>query len=218
MVAKPFVAPDASRVRPSPRESGPGKLSSCSLHSVRKLHPVRKRNFNRKSALAAGLPDWLTRWWPGGDRPPEAGPLEWIQAQFSNGNALGLVFGYAFVGGLNFCVMLAGSFAFFKSNMGGNPILFEPQPFLLQVNPEFVVFVTGIYFSYGSISTPLLAGAAVALAPAYDSAVNALEEKLNCPRLLAMAALAGVASVVQFGFFVLALFVACAIMGTTVFS
>eukprot|EP00415_Alexandrium_ostenfeldii_P000641 UN0641 len=125
---------------------------------------------------------------------------------------LGATFAYAFLGTLNSCVMVAVSWPIFILRTGGSPIAFSP----LMMNPKFLIYLSAVYFTYGSVTTPVLLVAATALAPAFNWVLTTLQERLGCPRWLTILAL-GIAYAIGFAvFLVLAVLAACAICKTPV--
>eukprot|EP00931_Biecheleriopsis_adriatica_P071571 TRINITY_DN45452_c0_g1_i1.p1 TRINITY_DN45452_c0_g1~~TRINITY_DN45452_c0_g1_i1.p1 ORF type:complete len:238 (-),score=33.17 TRINITY_DN45452_c0_g1_i1:69-782(-) len=98
----------------------------------------------------------------------------------------GMVFSYSFVGTLNMCIMVALSWPVFILRTGASPLLFAP----FKLNPKFVVYLTAVYFSYGSCTTPFLLAAAMVLAPVFTGALSTLQDRMRCPKWLAFLILA----------------------------
>lgn len=127
---------------------------------------------------------------------------------------IGMAFSYALVGGLNFCLMIAISWPLFILRNGASPVLFDP----LSMNPQFILYLTAVYFSYGTVSTPFLIAGAVALASPAEWALTALQERLKCPRPLAFVLLAVVEVIFLAVFLPAAILAACAVSGTSVWG
>mmetsp|Transcript_13429 Transcript_13429/g.36149 ORF Transcript_13429/g.36149 Transcript_13429/m.36149 type:complete len:250 (-) Transcript_13429:67-816(-) len=94
----------------------------------------------------------------------------------------GFAFAYGFIGGLNMCVMVGVSWPLFIIKTGGSPLLFRP----FSLNPKFVVFLTALYFSYGTVTTPALVVASAALAPAFNWILTTIQDRFGYPRWLAL--------------------------------
>lgn len=60
-------------------------------------------------------------------------------------------------------------------------MLFTP----LKMNPKYMLYLTGVYFTYGSCTTPFLLAAALALAPLFSGLLSTLRKRLKCPKWLA---------------------------------
>ncbi|CAK0860351.1 unnamed protein product [Prorocentrum cordatum] len=118
---------------------------------------------------------------------------------------VGIPFSYALLGSMNSAVMVAVCWPIFVMRSGGSPLLFAP----LKLNPKFAVYLSAVYFSYGSVSTPFLAIAAVAVAPFFNSTLKMLQERLNCPRWFALAVVTIGLAVVLPAFLVGAICLSC---------
>eukprot|EP00435_Cladocopium_sp_Y103_P062211 s313_g23.t2 len=106
--------------------------------------------------------------------------LPWsLQEMKKYGTAM--AFSYSFLGTLNMCVMVAISWPLFIMRTGGSPILFSP----LKLNPKYALYLTGVYFTFGSCATPFLLAASVGLAPFFAKLLSALQKRLKCPKWLA---------------------------------
>lgn len=92
-----------------------------------------------------------------------------------------MVFSYSFLGTLNMCMMVAISWPLFIMRTGGSPVLFAP----LKMNPKYALYLTGVYFTFGSCATPFLLAAAVGLAPVFAKLLSTLQKRLKCPQWLA---------------------------------
>lgn len=92
-----------------------------------------------------------------------------------------MVFSYSFLGTLNMCMMVAISWPLFIMRTGGSPVLFAP----LKMNPKYALYLTGVYFTFGSCATPFLLAAAVGLAPVFAKLLSTLRKRLKCPQWLA---------------------------------
>lgn len=125
---------------------------------------------------------------------------------------VGMVFGYGFVGTLNSCIMVAISWPIFILRTGGSPVLFTP----LKMNPKFLLYLSAVYFTYGTVTTPFLAVAAAALAPMFGWVLDTLQRRLGCPRLLAMSTLSFLFIGGFAAFLVAAVVLACAVFRTPV--
>ncbi|CAE7384534.1 unnamed protein product [Symbiodinium natans] len=93
----------------------------------------------------------------------------------------GMVFSYSFVGSLNMCMMVALSWPLFIMRTGNSPILFSP----LKLKPQYMVYLTAVYFSYGSCTTPFLLAFALLLAPFFSKLLTGFQKRLGCPKWLA---------------------------------
>ncbi|CAE7856311.1 unnamed protein product [Symbiodinium necroappetens] len=93
----------------------------------------------------------------------------------------GMVFSYSFVGTLNMCMMVALSWPVFIMRTGGSPILFSP----LKLKPQYMVYLTAVYFSYGSCTTPFLLAFALLLAPFFSKLLGGFRKRLGCSKWLA---------------------------------
>lgn len=127
----------------------------------------------------------------------------------------GFALSYAFLGCLNSCVMVAVSWPVFVMRTGGSPLLFHPA---LKVNPKFLIYVTAVYFSYGSLTTPFLLAGSAGLAPAFDWLLKTLQQRIGCPQWLAMGILALLYIAGFFGLLILAVVAACAICRVPVWA
>eukprot|EP00933_Yihiella_yeosuensis_P007367 TRINITY_DN112365_c0_g1_i1.p1 TRINITY_DN112365_c0_g1~~TRINITY_DN112365_c0_g1_i1.p1 ORF type:complete len:277 (-),score=28.80 TRINITY_DN112365_c0_g1_i1:57-800(-) len=124
----------------------------------------------------------------------------------------GMVFSYSFVGTLNMCLMVAISWPIFILRNGESPLLFSP----FTLNPKYIVYLTAVYFSYGSVCTPFLLAAAIAFAPPCTWILNTLQDRLKCPRWLAFSMLSAVMALGFCVFMVAAIALSCAAFRTPI--
>ncbi|CAE8600988.1 unnamed protein product, partial [Polarella glacialis] len=122
----------------------------------------------------------------------------------------GFVYSYSFVGTLNMCMMVAISWPIFILRTGGSPVLFDP----FTLNPKFAVYLTAVYFSYGSCTTPFLVMAAMALAPPFTWTLSLLQDRLKYPRWLALLTLSVLMGIGFCGFMIAAIAASCAAFRT----
>jgi len=138
--------------------------------------------------------------------------LKFPSAQNIRKQGSAVALSYSIVGTLNFILMVAVSWPLFIRATGGSPIMwYPPRP-----NPKFIVSVSAVYFSYGSVSTPFLAAAAAALAPAISWLLGRLNTRRSCPVWLALGAAALGFITSMAAIFVASVVVACRICHTPI--
>eukprot|EP00403_Amphidinium_massartii_P020707 CAMPEP_0178388272 /NCGR_PEP_ID=MMETSP0689_2-20121128/9504_1 /TAXON_ID=160604 /ORGANISM="Amphidinium massartii, Strain CS-259" /LENGTH=221 /DNA_ID=CAMNT_0020008663 /DNA_START=109 /DNA_END=774 /DNA_ORIENTATION=- len=94
----------------------------------------------------------------------------------------GFTLSYVFASAVNMCIMIAVSWALFIKTRGGSPLLLSP----LKFNPAYLAYLSVVYFSYGSVMTPIQIVLAVGMTPACDVVLSALERRFSCSRSMAV--------------------------------
>mmetsp|Transcript_28437 Transcript_28437/g.72040 ORF Transcript_28437/g.72040 Transcript_28437/m.72040 type:complete len:299 (+) Transcript_28437:13-909(+) len=129
-------------------------------------------------------------------------------AEIFRKNGISAVFMYIALGRLNEILMIVVLWPLFIMRNGASPILLKP---VLTMNPKFLIYVTAVYFSYGSLMVPVMLAAAAALAPTFNRVLGMLQRRLGCSKGLAVGLLALASAVGGLGVLVGGIALACAV-------
>mmetsp|Transcript_15542 Transcript_15542/g.35587 ORF Transcript_15542/g.35587 Transcript_15542/m.35587 type:complete len:240 (-) Transcript_15542:36-755(-) len=88
---------------------------------------------------------------------------------------------YLFASAFNMCVMISLSWALFIKTKGASPVLLSP----LKFNPAYLAYLSVIYFSYGSVMTPIQILLSVAMTPIANGVLAVIERRCKCSRSMA---------------------------------
>lgn len=129
-------------------------------------------------------------------------------AEIFRKNGISAVFMYIALGRLNEILMIVVLWPLFIMRNGASPILLKP---VLTMNPKFLIYVTAVYFSYGSLMVPVMLAAAAALAPTFNRVLGMLQRRLGCSKGLAVGLLALASALGGLGVLVGGIALACAV-------
>jgi len=142
-------------------------------------------------------------------------------------NGVGYTFAYGFVSNVNYCALLAVSWALFVKTRHANPAALSPDLPLFanvlsvflrpaRINPNFLVYYGAISLSLGSILRPLRIAVAAALVPSAQKFFGFLQNQLRCPRPLTWVVALASMTCFSFAIFPMLTFLCCAALGVPV--